>query len=70
MRRLGEVSGRYALLVDATRPDKRRRDCDNLLKPINDVLQFAGVVADDTKCVDVRSRWISEEPLTLIKVLV
>lgn len=70
MRRVGEVCGRYALVVEATRPDKRKRDCDNLLKPINDLLQFSGIVDDDSMCVDVRSHWLGEEPLTLIKVRV
>lgn len=29
-------------------PDKRRRDLDNLIKPINDVLTQAAVIADDS----------------------
>lgn len=47
------------LIVDiiATRPDRRRRDIDNIAKATLDAMQHAGVYEDDSQIVDLRSRW-------------
>ncbi len=42
-------SGRLALCMDAFPPDRRRRDLDNLQKPLLDALQHAGVYEDDSQ---------------------
>ena len=49
----------YALQVTiaAYRPDRRRRDLDNLLKAILDSLTHAGVMEDDCLIVDLRIYW-------------
>ena len=39
-------------------PDKRRRDIDNLLKPILDALGQYGVYEDDSQIIDLRIRSI------------
>lgn len=39
--------GRLALFITVYPPDKRRRDCDNVVKAIQDALQHAGVYDDD-----------------------
>ena len=39
--------GRIELLIDAYPPDRRKRDLDNILKPLLDVLEDYGVVEDD-----------------------
>ena len=41
--------GRIALAMDAFPPDRRRRDLDNLHKPVLDALEHAGIYADDSQ---------------------
>jgi crossover junction endodeoxyribonuclease RusA len=43
--------------IEAFRPDKRRRDLDNLLKATLDGLAHAGVYEDDSQIVDLRIYW-------------
>lgn len=43
------AGGRIALAMDAFPPDRRRRDLDNLQKPVLDALQHAGVYEDDSQ---------------------
>ena len=42
------AGGRIALCMDAFPPDRRRRDLDNIQKPVLDALQHAGVYEDDS----------------------
>jgi crossover junction endodeoxyribonuclease RusA len=53
------VVGPYKLSISAVRPDKRRRDVDNLIKPINDLLVHLGLVRDDSDCDLVSARWVT-----------
>ena len=41
--------GRISLAMDAFPPDRRRRDLDNIQKPVLDALEHAGVYADDSQ---------------------
>ena len=41
--------GRLSLCMDAFPPDRRRRDLDNLQKPLLDAMQHAGVYLDDSQ---------------------
>ena len=41
--------GRIALAMDAFPPDRRRRDLDNIAKPVLDALEHAGVYEDDSQ---------------------
>jgi crossover junction endodeoxyribonuclease RusA len=43
----GTESARYEVLIDAYVPDRRRRDLDNILKPLLDVMEEYGVIEDD-----------------------
>jgi crossover junction endodeoxyribonuclease RusA len=43
--------------IEAWRPDKRKRDLDNLLKAVLDSLAHAGVFEDDSQIVDLRIYW-------------
>ena len=57
--RPGSIHGPYKISVSAARPDKRRRDLDNILKPIGDLLQSVGVIRDDCDCEMVSARWVT-----------
>ena len=48
------LASRLRVCVLAYPPDRRRRDLDNLLKPLLDTLQHAGVYLDDTQIDDLR----------------
>jgi crossover junction endodeoxyribonuclease RusA len=48
--RPGKVVGPYALTMRAARPHRRKRDLDNLLKPISDLLCGIGIIEDDSLC--------------------
>jgi crossover junction endodeoxyribonuclease RusA len=43
--------------IEAFRPDRRRRDLDNLLKAVLDGLAHAGVYSDDEQIQDLRIYW-------------
>ena len=47
--RIPPRDGRLALCMDAFPPDHRRRDLDNLQKPLLDALEHARVYADDSQ---------------------
>jgi crossover junction endodeoxyribonuclease RusA len=49
--------GKLRVVIEAWRPDNRRRDLDNLLKAVLDSLTHAGVWADDGLIVDLRIYW-------------
>ena len=46
--------GDLAVAVEAWYPNRRKRDLDNLLKPLLDALQKAGIFKDDSQIVDLR----------------
>jgi crossover junction endodeoxyribonuclease RusA len=52
-----KIEGAYRLSIEATRPDKRRRDIDNLIKPVSDLLCSIGVIQDDSFCEEVSAAW-------------
>jgi Holliday junction resolvase RusA-like endonuclease len=53
----------YRLWIDATPPDRRARDLDNLIKPTNDLLKRAGVIEDDHHCMAIIAMWAVEPPV-------
>lgn len=55
----GGIAGPYTLSIQAKRPDKRRRDIDNIIKPISDLLMSVGAVEDDSHCEMVSARWVT-----------
>ena len=48
------VKGRYAVRAEASPPDRRRRDLDNLWKGLLDALTHAGIYDDDSLIDDLR----------------
>jgi crossover junction endodeoxyribonuclease RusA len=49
--------GKLVVEIEAYRPDKRKRDLDNLLKAALDGCTHAGVWEDDSNIVDLRIYW-------------
>ena len=51
-------------------PDHRRRDLDNILKPVLDVLQYAGVIKDDSQVAEliVRRNVVKRQGATRVTV--
>jgi crossover junction endodeoxyribonuclease RusA len=56
-RQAAGISGTYRLSLIAARPDKRRRDLDNLIKPISDLLVKAGFIDDDCLAQKIEAEW-------------
>jgi crossover junction endodeoxyribonuclease RusA len=50
-------AGKLRVVIEAYRPDNRRRDLDNLLKAVLDGCTHAGVWEDDSNIVDLRIYW-------------
>ena len=58
----------YILQVVAKRPDKRRRDLDNLLKATSDLLVRTGIVSDDNFCRAIVAEWVDFGPPMVVKI--
>lgn len=50
-------AGKMKVEIEAWRPDKRKRDLDNLLKAVLDACTHSGVWEDDSNIVDLRIYW-------------
>lgn len=61
--RPAKIVGVFTLLIVATRPDLRRRDASNLIKPVEDLLVKAGVIEDDHLAQRVASEWADLGPV-------
>lgn len=57
-----QVTGQYKLTVLVVRPDKRKRDLDNLFKAASDVLVEIGVIEGDHLCEWLEARWVLSGP--------
>lgn len=59
---LPNYDGFLAISIEATRPDKRKRDLDNIIKPILDLLSTEGhaVMEDDSLVHSLSVRWREE----------
>ena len=54
------VEGPVKVVIRAVRPDKKKRDVDNLTKPILDLLVRHKILADDHLVQSVTSEWTSD----------
>jgi len=60
-----KITGPYKLTLEVVRPDKRKRDLDNLLKAASDCLVSAGII-DDSQCEHIEAKWVSSQhPCTI-----
>ena len=62
------IKGKYKLMIRVARPDKRRRDIDNLTKAASDFLQHAGIIEDDCLCEAVYCKWVIDGPPVTINI--
>ncbi len=46
--------GPYSVWIQVRPPDRRKRDIDNLLKPVLDALTGYGAISDDSHVTDLR----------------
>lgn len=51
---LKRADGRLSVMIQATMPDRRTRDLDNLLKATLDALKYAGAYEDDSQIDEIR----------------
>ena len=57
MRGKEPIEGRFDLVIRAKKPDKRKRDLDNILKALSDILVKCGVIEDDHLCESIHICW-------------
>lgn len=62
------ISQPFKLTVRVDRPDKRKRDLDNLLKPILDLLGHYGLIENDSLCHWIDARWQGEGKIVNIGI--
>jgi crossover junction endodeoxyribonuclease RusA len=48
------LQGPLKIVISLRPPDRRRRDVDNVLKPMLDAIQHGGVYVDDSQIVDLQ----------------
>ena len=59
------ITSSYSLTLLVRRPDKRKRDLDNLFKAISDALVDVGVI-EDHNCVELHAKWVKDGPECLV----
>jgi crossover junction endodeoxyribonuclease RusA len=57
IQRPARIAGPVTVTIAAGRPDRRRRDVDNLGKALLDLLTVHRVIEDDSRVVSLSSRW-------------
>jgi crossover junction endodeoxyribonuclease RusA len=57
IQRPARITGPVTVVISAGRPDRRRRDIDNLAKSLLDLLVAHRVMDDDSLVRSVTSRW-------------
>jgi crossover junction endodeoxyribonuclease RusA len=55
--------GKLAVVVNATVPDRRRRDMDNIHKALWDALKHAGAYEDDSQICCKMVNWFIDDPV-------
>lgn len=61
-----KITGSFRFSAQLVRPDKRRRDLDNRIKPLLDLITGCGLVEDDCFAEMISVRWVSSGyPVTI-----
>lgn len=63
-RHIGSVCVHYVI----QRPDNRKRDLDNMLKALNDLLVHLQIIKDDSAIVDLRIRYGNPDAPVLVMI--
>lgn len=50
----------FKIIIKVNRPDRRKRDLDNLIKPILDLIAHYGLIENDSLCHWIDARWSGE----------
>jgi crossover junction endodeoxyribonuclease RusA len=58
----------FKLELRVNRPDKRKRDLDNLLKPVLDLIGHYGLIENDSLCHWIDARWKGKGAYCYIKL--
>jgi crossover junction endodeoxyribonuclease RusA len=66
---LQKFDGPVSVEMAVGRPDKRRRDLDNIVKPCLDLLERAGVLVDDSQVHRLNVYWGGERGLVRTTIL-
>jgi Holliday junction resolvase RusA-like endonuclease len=52
------LKGPVSIAIALVRPDRRKRDASNVIKPIEDLLVMMGVIEDDSLVQRVSAEWV------------
>lgn len=52
------VEGAFSVEIRIARPDRRKRDLDNRIKPLLDALVKGGAIVDDSLCQRLLAEWV------------
>ena len=63
-----QINGPYVIHISAVKPDKRRRDLDNLLKSTSDLLAKSKIVDDDSECHALAAEWSEHSAPMIVTV--
>jgi len=63
-----QILGPYVIHISASKPDKRRRDLDNLLKSTSDLLVKTKIVEDDSECHAIAAEWSEHSAPMIVTV--
>ena len=62
------VEGNYRLHIEALKEGGARRDIDNIIKAISDLLEMMKVISNDSLCDKVVCEWVSSGPPVRVTV--
>lgn len=64
------IADPVSVSISLVRPDRRRRDIDNLLKPLLDLLVRSGLLADDSFVHDLHIKWATKPQVDPVYITV